>query len=116
MNPKVHPLLSDLIMKALAKDPAQRYQSGKQLLDDLEKCKEVRPAARQEAGVAKKRLRSGQDEGGGASEVRDAGCGTDADPKERRRRRSRSRQPESQAWQNQFRSWLLRKQPQPPRE
>jgi serine/threonine protein kinase len=45
VNPKVHPLLSDLIMKALAKDPAQRYQSGKQLLEDLENCKEVRPAA-----------------------------------------------------------------------
>src|SRR6202165_4272806 len=44
-NPKVHPLLSDLIMKALMKDPTQRYQSGKQLLDDLENCKEVRPAA-----------------------------------------------------------------------
>ena len=45
VNPKVHPLLSDLIMKALMKDPAQRYQSGKQLLDDLENCKEVRPSA-----------------------------------------------------------------------
>ncbi len=45
VNPKVHPLLSDLIMKALMKDPAQRYQSGKQLLDDLENCKEVRPVA-----------------------------------------------------------------------
>ncbi len=44
VNSKVHPLLSDLIMKALAKDPAQRYQSGKQLLDDLENCKEARPA------------------------------------------------------------------------
>ena len=43
-NPKVHPLLSDLIMKALAKDPALRYQSGKELLDDLENCKEARPA------------------------------------------------------------------------
>ena len=46
VNPKVHPLLSDLIMKALAKDPAQRYQSGRDLLDDLEKCKESRPAAK----------------------------------------------------------------------
>jgi len=45
VNPKVHPLLSDLIMKALMKDPAQRYQSCKQLLDDLENCKEARPLA-----------------------------------------------------------------------
>src|SRR5579862_944586 len=44
VNPKVHPLLSDLIMKALMKDPGQRYQSGKQLLDHLENCKEARPA------------------------------------------------------------------------
>jgi serine/threonine protein kinase len=46
LNPKVHPLLSDLIVKALAKDPAQRYQNGRELLDDLEKCKEARPAAK----------------------------------------------------------------------
>ena len=46
VNAKVHPLLSDLIMKALAKDPAARYQSGRELLDDLEKCKESRPAAK----------------------------------------------------------------------
>jgi hypothetical protein len=45
VNAKVHPLLSELIMKALAKDPAQRYQTGRQLLDDLEKCKESKPAA-----------------------------------------------------------------------
>ena len=45
VNPKVHPLLSDLIMKALMKDPGERYQSGKQLLEDLENCKEARPAA-----------------------------------------------------------------------
>jgi serine/threonine protein kinase len=53
VNPKVHPLLSDLIMKALAKDPAQRYQSGKQLLDDLENCKEARPAASKRAEAPK---------------------------------------------------------------
>jgi serine/threonine protein kinase len=45
VNPKVHPGLSDLIMKALAKDAAQRYQSGRELLDDLEKCKESKTLA-----------------------------------------------------------------------
>jgi len=46
VSPKVHPLLSDLIMKALAKDPAERYQNGRALLDDLEKCKESKSAAK----------------------------------------------------------------------
>jgi len=45
LNGKVHPLLSDLIVKALAKDPAQRYQTGRLLLDDLEKCKESKSLA-----------------------------------------------------------------------
>ena len=49
VNAKVHPLLSDLIMKALSKDPAERYQSGRELLDDLEKCKESKPAKKAEA-------------------------------------------------------------------
>jgi serine/threonine protein kinase len=53
VNPKVHPLLSDLIMKALTKDPAQRYQTGKQLLDDLENCKETRPAVGKKPEPAK---------------------------------------------------------------
>ena len=43
LNAKLHPLLSDLIMKALAKHPSQRYQRGRDLLDDLEKCKESKP-------------------------------------------------------------------------
>jgi hypothetical protein len=46
VNAKVHPLLSDLIMKALSKDPAERYQSGRELLDDLENCKESKPAGK----------------------------------------------------------------------
>ena len=51
VNPKIHPALSDLIMKALDKDPAARYQTGRELLDDLEKCKESKPqAAKQPAG------------------------------------------------------------------
>jgi serine/threonine protein kinase len=54
VNPKLHPGLSDLIMKALAKDPAERYQNGRELLDDLEKCKESKPqAAKQAAPPAK---------------------------------------------------------------
>src|SRR5579872_2170613 len=52
VNPKIHPLLSDLIMKALSKDPAQRYQNGRELLDDLEKCKEMKPAKKVEAPKA----------------------------------------------------------------
>ena len=46
VNPKIHPQLSDLIMKTLSKDPAERYQNGRELLDDLEKCKEMKPAAK----------------------------------------------------------------------
>jgi eukaryotic-like serine/threonine-protein kinase len=53
VNPKVHPLLSNLIMKALAKAPADRYQRGRELLDDLEKCKESRPAAAKKVEPAK---------------------------------------------------------------
>jgi serine/threonine-protein kinase len=45
VNPKVHPLLSNLIMRAMAKDPAQRYQNGRELLDDLEQCKESKTLA-----------------------------------------------------------------------
>ena len=46
VNPKIHPVLSDLIMKGLEKDPSQRYQTGRELLDDLERCKETKPAAK----------------------------------------------------------------------
>src|SRR5580704_1675604 len=54
VNPKLHPVLSDLIMKALAKDPAERFQNGRELLDELEKCKESKPqAAKQAAAPAK---------------------------------------------------------------
>jgi serine/threonine protein kinase len=39
LKPKVNPVLSDLIMKVLAKSPEERYQSGHELVQDLEKCK-----------------------------------------------------------------------------
>ena len=40
VNSKIQPAVSALIMKALAKDPAERYQNAGELLDDLERCKE----------------------------------------------------------------------------
>jgi hypothetical protein len=40
VNSRIQPAVSALIMKALAKDPAARYQSARELVDDLEKCKE----------------------------------------------------------------------------
>ena len=59
VNAKVHPLLSDLIMKALSKDPAERYQTGRELLDDLEKCKESKPVAAKKAEPPKGTMASG---------------------------------------------------------
>jgi serine/threonine protein kinase len=52
LNPKLHPMLSDLIVKALYKDPDQRYQSGRELLEDLEKCKESKPLAAKKPAAA----------------------------------------------------------------
>ncbi|HEY7096558.1 MAG TPA: serine/threonine-protein kinase [Terriglobales bacterium] len=40
INRKVHPGLSQLIMKAIAKSPDERYQSGQELVNDLERCKD----------------------------------------------------------------------------
>lgn len=40
LNPKIQPAISALIMKALAKDPAERYQTAHELLQDLEECKD----------------------------------------------------------------------------
>jgi serine/threonine protein kinase len=40
VNSKIQPAVSALIMKALAKDPGERYQSARELVEDLEKCKE----------------------------------------------------------------------------
>src|SRR5438067_2466262 len=40
VNPKIHPALSEVIMKALSKNPQERYQCGQDLVNDLERCKE----------------------------------------------------------------------------
>jgi serine/threonine protein kinase len=40
INRKTHPVLSQVIMKALAKNPEERYQSGQEMVNDLERCKE----------------------------------------------------------------------------
>jgi len=50
LNAKLTPALNDLILKALAKNPEDRYQSGRELLVALEACKE----APKSAGLAPK--------------------------------------------------------------
>lgn len=40
VNRKLHPALSQVIMKALSKASEERYQSGQELVNDLERCKE----------------------------------------------------------------------------
>ena len=53
INRKAHPALSEVIMKALSKAPEERYQSGQELVNDLERCKESpTKAAAKSAGQA----------------------------------------------------------------
>lgn len=55
VNPKIQAGVSNLIMKALAKDPAERYQTGRELVDELEKWKE---GGRKAAGAEAKKAAS----------------------------------------------------------
>ena len=55
VNPKVHPGLSDLIMKALAKDPAERYQSGQGTARRSGEMQRVEDSGGQEAGGPRER-------------------------------------------------------------
>jgi len=41
INNKIHPAVSDLIMKALAKAPEARFQNGQELIEALERCKQA---------------------------------------------------------------------------
>jgi len=55
INPSVHEALGAVVMKALAKNPQERYQSGQDLIADLEKCKTSAvkaPAARKPAAAS----------------------------------------------------------------
>jgi serine/threonine-protein kinase len=53
LSPKVSGAMSDLIMKTLAKAPEERYQSGQELLQDLEKCKESVSSVKKSGAPAK---------------------------------------------------------------
>jgi eukaryotic-like serine/threonine-protein kinase len=54
INRKIHPALSQVIMKALSKAPEERYQAGQDLVNDLERCKEsaTKAAAAEKPGQA----------------------------------------------------------------
>ena len=64
INPKIHPALSELIMKALAKAPEDRYQSGQDLVNDLEQlqreCAEERCEEGSSAGPRIERAEAGE--------------------------------------------------------
>lgn len=49
VNGKIQPGVASVIMRALAKDPAERYASARELVADLEECKEPESKAPAEA-------------------------------------------------------------------
>jgi serine/threonine protein kinase len=69
LNPKVHAGVSALIMKSLAKNPEERYQTTQELVADLEKCKEggAKQAAGKKPATATKAVISDADRAAAAS-------------------------------------------------
>jgi len=61
VNPKLHPVLSHVIMKALAKNPEDRFASGQELVKELDRCRESanKAAAKTAPTLAKKAAPSG---------------------------------------------------------
>src|SRR5277367_2814705 len=45
LNPSVHPGLNDIVMRALAKEPEERYQSCREFQDDLKNYRAMAPVA-----------------------------------------------------------------------
>jgi serine/threonine-protein kinase len=65
VNCKLHPVLSHVIMKALAKNPEDRFASGQDLVKELDRCRESanKTAAKTAPTPAKKAAPSGPPEG-----------------------------------------------------
>lgn len=51
LNQKIHPAVSDLIMKALSKNRDERFQNGQLLVTELEKCKQASMQAARKGAV-----------------------------------------------------------------
>ena len=53
LNPKINAVASQVIMKAIAKDPEQRYQRGREMVADLERCREAAGKTAKKTDAAK---------------------------------------------------------------
>jgi len=73
LKPNVNPNLSKLIMKALSKAPDERYQSGQELVSDLEQCKSSNTLAGKGNSLAEKPKAKAAAAGAAASGLRSAG-------------------------------------------
>lgn len=59
VNCKIHPVLSHVIMKALAKNPEERFASGAELVKELDRCRESSTKAAAKIAPTQKRAASG---------------------------------------------------------